>query len=192
MFVEAVHLPFCSEIFRSLPTIRDELERGWRGRFKPWSQGGGYEGAWDLLPLLASDDYDAPGNLRGEARANRAVFRETVEALSSIDGICLAAFSYLGPQTFVARHYDEDVPPVIRCHLGVLVPPGCTLDLDDEAREHANGRWLCFHGAAPHAAKNPSHDTPRVTLMIDVRRRAYPAAIQRAEARLGCREEMQA
>ena len=100
-----------------------------------------------------------------------------------IEGACLAAFSCLGPQTFVSRHFDEDVPPVVRCHLGLLVPSGCTLDLDDESREHANGRWVCFHGATPHAARNASRDTPRVTLMIDVRRSACPEAERRQEVR---------
>lgn len=98
-----------------------------------------------------------------------------MRTVQPVKGLVLAAFSRLGPQTFVVRHRDEDRPPVIRCHLGIIVPEGCTLDLDEGSRTHDEGRGINFHGAPHHAAQNRSH-SDRVTLMVDVLRSDYPHA----------------
>ena len=181
MFVEAKDLPFCDDVKRAINVIRGELQDGYAGRMMPWSQGGAYEGDWSVLPLLYPDDCDVP-HLIAQARQNQQHFTKTIELLRGIRGLSLVAFSSLGPDTFVHRHVDADRPPVIRCHLGLMVPEGCTLELDHETRAHANGKWVNFHGAAPHSARNPS-SIARVTLMVDVLRSEYPEALRRAAER---------
>lgn len=71
MFIDAERLPFCERLAARHRAVRNELIGNWVGRFSPWPQPEGYTGTWELLPLFACDEYDAPGTLREEASRNR-------------------------------------------------------------------------------------------------------------------------
>lgn len=175
MFIEPAQLPFTAEISASLDVIRDELERHGPGRFRAWYQRGAYDGQWDILALANCCVPLHCPELEEAAAANAAFFPRTLAVLERIPGFALAAFSRLGPGTCVHLHQDADDPPVFRCHLGIVVPPSCTLEIGDDVRHHAPGRWLCFHGAAEHMARNRAVKD-RVNLLVDVVRSAYPDA----------------
>ena len=176
MFIDPDRFPFCTEVLFAFDEILAELLEHGPGRFVPWHQAGAYVGSWDVLPLVAHDvPIDCP-ELEEAARANAAAFTTTLDVLERIPGFVMAAFSRLGPHTEVIRHKDDDRPPVFRCHLGLIVPAGCTLEIDGEILQHSKRRWVGFHGAVEHLARNTS-DEQRVTLLVDVLRSAYPDAL---------------
>jgi hypothetical protein len=55
---------------------------------------------------------------------------------------------------------------VLRCHLGLSVPPDCWLHVGDFKKTWENGKTLVFDDTYIHSAVNNS-DQPRVILLLD-------------------------
>jgi aspartyl/asparaginyl beta-hydroxylase (cupin superfamily) len=55
----------------------------------------------------------------------------------------------------------------LRCHLGLSVPPRCTLQVGGETRTWQEGRAMIFDDSFEHSVSNES-DQPRYALILDV------------------------
>ena len=55
---------------------------------------------------------------------------------------------------------------VLRCHLGLSVPPDCYLQVGDFKKTWEDGKTLVFDDTYIHSAANNS-DQPRVILLLD-------------------------
>ena len=95
--------------------------------------------------------------------------------VESIPGMTTAGFSRLEPQSHIKPHVGYTTA-VLRCHLGVTVPAGCTLRVGSETREWQNGRCMVFDDTIEHEAWNRS-DAIRTVLLIDFKRPNVDAAI---------------
>ena len=77
-----------------------------------------------------------------------------------------AGFSRLRPGTRILPHQGYQ-GSFLRCHLGLDIPPGdCTLEVDGETRQWANGGALIFDDRLQHAAWNLTEHA-RVVLLVD-------------------------
>ena len=85
--------------------------------------------------------------------------------LEQIPNLTTAGFSALAPGTCIAPHtgYPDGV---LRCHLGLVIPPDCALRVGDDVQAWENGKCLIFDDTAEHEAWNRS-DRTRVVLLLD-------------------------
>lgn len=122
--------------------------------------GGLAEGRWREYRLFTE----------GEPVADHvAVCPRTAELVASIPGATTAGlvfFAALGPGTHVRPHWGPHNAR-LRCHLGLVVPPGCGLRVGGETREWQEGRALLFDDSFEHEVWNRGTGT-RLVLIIDV------------------------
>jgi len=52
--------------------------------------------------------------------------------------------------------------------MGIVVPPGCTLKVNGVEGTWQEGKCLVFDDTFRHEAWNPSYDTTRIVLMLDI------------------------
>ena len=81
----------------------------------------------------------------------------TAELLRRVpaDRLVTLAFLVLGPRSTIEVHSDN-MPFFSRWHLGLVVPPGCTLEVAQAPRALEEGQCLSFCDAFLHRATNPS------------------------------------
>jgi beta-hydroxylase len=92
----------------------------------------------------------------------------TLAALAKVPGLQFAMFSILSPGKHIAAHKGP-YAGVLRYHLGVDVPAGCILRIDDERRSWSNGQSLVFDDSFEHEVWNQS-DQARCVLFVDFER----------------------
>ncbi len=91
--------------------------------------------------------------------------------LRGLPGICLdypwgdALFSVHAGDSHLAAHCSVDNLRV-RCHLGLRIPPGCTIRVGSDIREWEEGRALLFEDSFEHEVWNRSAE-PRAILIVD-------------------------
>ena len=117
------------------------------------------DGAWDVYYLhfmgrrVEENWRRCPGTAR------------VLESLRGLRGVGHAYFSLLHPGTHIKPHCGP-INVWLRCHLGLVVPPGCRIRVDTESREWAEGECLVFDDAFEHEVWNPS-DEERAVLVVD-------------------------
>ena len=115
-----------------------------------------YNNDWSLYPLFG----------RGRHYKNHCVkFPKTTALLDKIDSLTNASFSVLAPQTHIKPH-EGYTDTVLRCHLGLIVPEGCAISVDNKVQQWQQGKCLVFDDTVIHEAWNKS-DKPRVILLLD-------------------------
>jgi aspartate beta-hydroxylase len=143
--------------------IRDELLRTLEQRegFQPYRQERDFfvpEGRWKAM-------YFTLGATRFED--NRRLCPETSRILDAVPRLAeLAMFSALTPGGHIRPHYGP-WNCRITFHLGLVVPPGCTLRVGTETRAWEEGRCLAFDDSFEHEAWNPT-SAARFVLLLDV------------------------
>jgi aspartate beta-hydroxylase len=78
----------------------------------------------------------------------------------------------------------------VRCHLGLQVPPGCSIRVGDETRQWEEGRALLFEDSFEHEVRNRG-ERRRAILIVDfwhpdltaVEREAVTAGFRKAQVR---------
>ena len=118
------------------------------------------EGTWNEYRLYT----DGHPNVAHCAAAPR-----TAEVVASITGATTAGlvyFSLLAPGTHVQPHYGPHNAR-LRCHLGLVVPEGCSLRVGPQTGGWTEGKAIVFDDSYEHEVWNTS-DANRLVLIIDI------------------------
>ncbi len=89
-----------------------------------------------------------------------------LDSLSTDHAAGLTYFSALGPGTRVAAHCGP-TNTRLRCHLGIVVPPGCAIRAGTATRSWEEGNCIVFDDSFEHEVWNES-DRHRYVLILDV------------------------
>ncbi|HLQ39095.1 MAG TPA: aspartyl/asparaginyl beta-hydroxylase domain-containing protein [Planctomycetota bacterium] len=147
------------------PTIRAELDGLDLAKdFYPWPQTDGYSGVWSVYGLFFPDKPYLPVDVEG----NRRRCPRTSKLLDSMPRLVAAGFSQVGPKSHIFKHTDNYAPNLLRLHLGVRVPKGCTMWVKGAPVVWFEGRCVQFSGQDEHEVINSS-DEARVVLLADFR-----------------------
>jgi hypothetical protein len=118
------------------------------------------EGTWTEVRLY-SEGHTFTGN--------RAAAPRTAELIASIPGATTAGltfFAHVGPGTHVARHWGPHNAR-LRCHFGLVVPPGCSMRVGSETRTWEEGKLMVMDDSFDHEVWNNSTES-RLVLVFDV------------------------
>ncbi|HTQ75377.1 MAG TPA: aspartyl/asparaginyl beta-hydroxylase domain-containing protein [Burkholderiales bacterium] len=180
MFLSAETYPFVSDLERNWRVVRSEFEALDAGCRVPWPERELYGRGWEVAGLYAF-------GRKLEALCARCP--GTTRLVEAIPGMTTAGFSFLHPGTHILPHrgYTTDV---LRCHLGLLVPSGCSMRVGTETRQWVEGRCLVFDDTNEHEVWHRG-DQPRVVLLVDFARSgaaerpavAMPAVVEAALGR---------
>jgi aspartate beta-hydroxylase len=98
--------------------------------------------------------------------------------VESVPDVLTATLSFLAPHKHIPRHRGP-FRGVLRFYLGLSVPlaedarPATVLTIDEAEHRIADGESLLWDDTFPHEVCNRS-DSPRIALLLDVRRRGMP------------------
>ena len=160
MFVEAADFEFITTLSAHWADVRREFDALPAKVLSPWHDRHLYdEGGWKTFGLYAFGHRDAE---------NCAKCPETARLVERIPGMRTAGFSRLGGQAHIRPHVGLD-RGVLRCHLGLHVPPDCALRVGTETRRWEEGESLVFDDTSEHEAWNRSNEA-RVVLLLDFKR----------------------
>jgi beta-hydroxylase len=175
MFLNTEQYPFVRELERHWRVIRAEFEALDPACRVPWPERELYGRGWEVVGLYAF-----------ARKLNEMCARcpETARLVEAIPGMTTAGFSLLHPGTHILPHrgYTTDV---LRCHLGLLVPDGCSMRVGGETRQWVEGQCLVFDDTNEHEVWHRG-DKPRVVLLLDFARSgdapavAMPAVVEAA------------
>ncbi|WP_245395502.1 aspartyl/asparaginyl beta-hydroxylase domain-containing protein [Anthocerotibacter panamensis] len=156
VFYETATFEFTSQLEANWQTIRRELSQLRQGDFIAWPEKYLYGKGWDIFGLYAFGI---------KVAANCSLCPETTRLVEAIPNLVTAGFSSLIPGTHIAPHngYPDGL---LRCHLGLTVPPGCGIRVGHEVRVWEEGKCLVFDDTAEHEAWNKG-ETTRVVLLLD-------------------------
>lgn len=158
MFFDISSYPFLKDLEDNWQSILSEYEMV-KNRTVPYLEFDLYLGEWKVFPFLFLGD---------EFRYNITSCPKTWKILSSLPCVTTAAFSVLKYSTNLEPHTglsDE----VLRCHLGLKIPPKCLLTVDNEDRIWEEGKCLIFDDMKEHSAYNHSMED-RVVLLLDFKK----------------------
>jgi beta-hydroxylase len=145
-------------------TFFGELQQLDRDEFMRWPKPETYSGTWLAFPLIAGRYL---GALDVDLEHNRRRCPDSYRILASMKGIELSGFSRLEPGCHVLPHEDLKEDEILRCHLGLDIPPRAFVSVAGERRTWQQGKCLLFDGRILHETKN--EDTvPRTILLTDV------------------------
>ena len=164
MFCDASEFPFTADLEANWKTVRGELERLPKGSFRAWPDRHLYERpaqqeegkGWDVFGLYA---FGYP------LKRNCTLCPETTRLVERIPSLKTAGFSWLEPGTHIKPHVGY-TGAVLRCHLGLVIPPDCALRVGPETRSWQEGKCMVFDDTTEHEAWNRS-DRVRVVLLLD-------------------------
>lgn len=144
------------------PRIRAELERQYSASslgVHPESTELAESGRWSTYHFYRMGE-SYPRHL-ADCPATAAALR----AVPSIADAGMCYFSVMGPGTKVRPHCGF-LNTRLRCHLGLVVPPGCHMRVGPETRSWSEGRCLVFDDSYEHEVVNMS-DRHRAVLLLD-------------------------
>ena len=148
----------------NVSSIRTEFELLFGEYQNLWSTNGTSQGKWQICFLV-----------------NQGVINHTVVQLCPITWLlarmlpnamndCLygnVAFSVVHPNTEITAHYGPTNSRV-RCHVGIQVPPGCSLFVDNEEYRWGQDKCILFDDSKLHSVVNRNDTHIRVVLMVDL------------------------
>ena len=168
MFYETDPFGFLGTLQAGWMTIRDEfLEKFDERHAKSWPQHFVYTEDWKVLPLIDPGRMAQHGALGSaeDLERNRRNFPRTMEILEEAPKIVEAGFSRLYPGTRIHPHKGID-HTVLRCHIGLITPAGCKINVHGQVREWTEGCLWLFDDTSAHEVWNDSGKI-RVVLIMD-------------------------
>ena len=159
MYSAAEDFPFTSVLESGWGSIRRELEMLHQSNFIPWPERFLYGQGWDVFGFYAFGQ---------KLLKNCQLCPETTRLIEQVPGLTTAGFSSLAPGTHITPHVGY-TKAVMRCHLGLIVPPGCRMRVGTETREWKEGKCLVFDDTTEHEVWHRG-DQPRVILLLDFKR----------------------
>ena len=161
-FIDAAGYPFVRILERNAPAIRKELEQLLvSDPFVPWPERQLYNAGWEVFGFIL---------FRKRITENCARCPHTVSVLEQVPDVTTAGFSRLANRTRIRPHTGF-TDKVLRCHLGLIVPPACGIRVGTETRRWKESRCLIFDDTLEHEAWNDS-ESDRIVLLIDFLKRA--------------------
>lgn len=171
MFYRTDKFEFVKTLKAEWAGLREEFLRNFDERdARLWPQPFVYTKEWTLLPLLDRGRMAQHGvaGIDKDLERNQRNFPRTLEVLTLLPGLVTAGFSRLAPGTRIHPHKGID-HTVLRCHLGLVVPPGCTLHVHGVLAEWEERCVFLFDDTYAHEVWSDS-DQPRVVLIMDFNR----------------------
>jgi len=171
MFYRTEPFDFAKTLEAEWAGIREEFLRRFDERdARLWPQPFVYTKEWKLLPLIDRGRMAQHGvtGIDEEMERNQKNFPRTVEVLNRLPGLVTAGFSRLVPGTRIHPHKGID-HTVLRCHLGLLAPPGYTLHVNGVERQWQDRCVFLFDDTYAHEVWSDG-DQPRVVLIMDFNR----------------------
>jgi beta-hydroxylase len=156
MFFDPLRFEFTGQLEERAPDIRREFEQLSPRESIPWPERDLYNQGWDVFGLWAMGQ---------RLDDNCQMCPSTAQAVASIPRLTTAGFSIMRGGTRIRPHVGYS-GTVLRCHLGLIVPPGCALQVGDETRHWEEGKCLVFDDTVLHSAWNESQAN-RVILLMD-------------------------
>ncbi len=164
MYFPAEQFPFTAILEAGWLDIRRELENLHRGSFVPWPEKFLYGQGWDVFGFRAFGQ---------KIEANCRLCPKTAALLEQVPGLTTAGFSSIAPGTHIAAHTGY-TNAVLRCHLGLIVPEGCSMRVGADVREWQEGKCLVFDDTTEHEVWHRGNQ-PRIILLLDFLRAAGDA-----------------
>jgi len=155
--------PFLSTFEENFEVIRQEALqiKHHQEKLIPWPEKFIIEKGWDILGLFAfTNKFDQFCE----------ICPQTTKILESIPGLQTALFSCLAPRAHIKPHigYYTYSEKILRVHLGILVPDGCTIRINGQDHTWEVGKIFIFDDTFRHEAWNSSYTETRVVLMFDI------------------------
>jgi beta-hydroxylase len=166
MYLDPSRFAFTAALQARWEAVRGEFLALEREALVAWPEKFLYDDGWDVFGLHA---------FGAKLVENCARCPETARLVEAIPGMTTAGFSRLQPGTHIRPHVGY-TPAVLRCHLGLVVPPGCEMRVGAETRGWAEGRCLVFDDTVEHEVWHRG-DRERVVLLVDFRRSAHREAL---------------
>ena len=166
MYLDPARFAFTTELERNWRAIRSEFLAVEREALMAWPERFLYDDGWEVLGLYA---------FGARMRDNCERCPVTARLVEAIPGMTTAGFSLLRPGTHIRPHVGY-TRAVLRCHLGLVVPPGCEMRVGAERRSWEEGRCLVFDDTVEHEVWHRG-DAERVILLVDFRRSAHAGAL---------------
>lgn len=143
-------------------TVRHELDSLAKEAFVPFPERTVCRRGWDIFGFYA---------LGEKLHENCEKCPETARLLQQVRGISTAGFSCLKPGTHIRPHvgYAGDV---LRCHLGLIIPDGCSMRVGKRILYWQEGRCLVFDDVVEHEVWHRG-TSPRTVLLLDFARDAW-------------------
>ena len=156
-FLDPADFPFVEILEGNAQTIRDDLDRLLTAdRFLPWPEKQLYDEGWDVFGFYW---------FGSQISTNCAMCPRTTEIVEQVPNLVTAGFSRMGPGAHIRPHIGY-TNKVLRCHLGLIVPPVCELRVGDETKRWEENRCLIFDDTLEHEAWNRSGRN-RIVLLLD-------------------------
>jgi len=171
VFLESADFPFTKQLEDNWLTIKRELLALPSTAWKYWPERMLYDAGWTVFGFYF---------FGRRIPDNCAACPETVKVLETVPGMVTAGFSNMAPGTHIKPHRGY-TNAVLRCHLGLIVPPDCALRVGAETRNWSDGKCLVFDDTCEHEAWNRS-DQPRVILLLDFRKNLASSPLEQRMA----------
>lgn len=155
-FLNAGDFPAANLLEDNYDSILAELLALHRGYFTAWPELYLYGSGWDVFGLYY---------LGKKIDAGCTACPVTASVVESIPGMTTAGFSRMAALTHILPHVGY-TDKVLRAHLGLVIPPECTLRVGSETRSWEPGKVLVFDDTVEHEAVNLSLQD-RVVLLVD-------------------------
>lgn len=124
-----------------------------------------YNQGWWVCGLYSVDYPGLPATeLEPWLARNRELCPVATSVAQRLPGNHLAGFSILEPGCQMEPHVHEE--GYFLCHLGLVIPEGCGLQVGDERRVWKEGECLVFHETTPHFAWNLG-SSRRIIFLVD-------------------------
>ncbi len=149
MFYGVEDFPFLKVLEESFSAIRDEALSLEPHELLPYPVKEFYNRGWWVCPLRSQD---SPPEMQPIIKKNRKRCPRTWEALQALPGNHLAGFSILEPGCEMEPHVHDE--GFFIAHLGLVIPPGCGIEVLGQARTWEEGRCFAFHETDRHYAWN--------------------------------------
>ena len=156
MFLSPRDFPFTTVLESRWNNIRREFEQLSPDQLIPWPETDLYNAGWEVFGLWA---------MGRKLIENCQSCPLTAEIVEGVPGMTTAGFSLLAPGARIRPHVGY-TNSVLRCHLGIVVPENCGIQVGNEIRHWQEGRCLVFDDTITHSAWNESAES-RIVLLVD-------------------------
>lgn len=157
MFYDKSLFPWLPAFEENWQTIRDEVTSIGEDGFIPWPERDYYNFGWKILGLYG-------WGIRFDKHCDQCPV--TTRLIEAIPGIQNAGVSRMDPHTHIKAHANNAPEGLLRLHVPLIVPEGCTFRVQDVTRTWTEGECFVFDDCLEHEAWNNS-DKQRIVLLVD-------------------------